>query len=149
MALMAIANYLTTESQLDAEIKKELRESGVTLGPEQLRLAKEGMMRAMGLICLGIGFISVVFLVLAILVYRYPLFCTVGGLIFYIGFNLMMAFLIAVNDAGSALAFLVSGVIWKVIILVGLIKGIQAAVAFQRERAQSQNFADSQIQSDV
>jgi hypothetical protein len=150
MAIMAVANYLTAEKQIDDEIKKELKHLGAgAMEQKEVKLAKEGMMRVLGLLCLGIGFISLVFLILAILVYRYPLFCTVGGLIFFIGFNLIMAFLIALNDAGGAVAFLVSGFIWKIIILAGLFKGIQSAVAFQRERRETQNFHDSQLQTDV
>lgn len=150
MGLMAFFNYVTAERQIDDQIKKELRQMGGGVGQHEIQQAKEGMMRVMVLLCLGIGFISLVFLILAILVYRYPLFCTVGGLIFFIGFNLIMAFLIAMGgEGGDAVAFLASGFIWKIIILVGLGKGIQSAVAFQRERAESQNFHDSQLQTDV
>jgi len=136
MAIYAVAEYLTAEKQIDDEIKKELRELGRgAIGKNEVKQVKEGMMRVMTLLCLGMGLISLVFLVLAMLVHRYPVFCSVGSLIFFIGLNLIMALLVAKTDGGNAIAFLLSGLIWKFIILVVLGKGIQSAVAFQRERA--------------
>jgi predicted Zn finger-like uncharacterized protein len=69
---------------------------------------------------------GVVFIVLGILVKRYPVPCTVGGMVIYL--------LGVVGNMVLEPRSLVQGVIFKVIIIGCLIKAIQAAIAYERER---------------
>lgn len=70
--------------------------------------------------------LGVVFIILGLIVYRAPVMATVTGLVLYVGataaFGLMDP------------ATLLSGVIIKIIIVVGLFKAVQAAFAYQREQ---------------
>ena len=72
--------------------------------------------------------LGVVFIVLGLLVKQFPVPTTVLGLILYIGANAGYAFL---NPAS-----LMGGIIIKVIIVVGLIRAVQAAIAYQKETNQ-------------
>jgi len=135
IAILGIFNYLSAERQIDDIIKKELVKGGVHHVPDtpEIREFKESSLRVLKLFCYGMVGIAVILLVFAILVYKFPLFCTVGGLILYIGFHLTVAFLLAQDEGASALAFLVSGFWWKIIIIGGLISGIRSAIAYSRE----------------
>jgi hypothetical protein len=68
--------------------------------------------------------LGVVFVILGILVYTYPVPATVLGLVLYIGAAAVFGVL--------APETLVQGLIIKIIIIVALAKSIQAAVAYQR-----------------
>jgi uncharacterized membrane protein YidH (DUF202 family) len=72
--------------------------------------------------CLG-----VIFVVLGILVKTFPVACTILGLVLYAGGNLF--FFVISEDP----KMLYQGIIIKVIIIVAMVKSIQAAVAYQKE----------------
>ncbi|MFT3882665.1 MAG: hypothetical protein QM703_23810 [Gemmatales bacterium] len=137
--IQAAVEYYTAEAQLDAVFDREIKKMGpgVIVNQTKLKEAKAKAMRVVELICLGVAGLGVVFLLLTLLVYRFPLFCTVGGLILYIGFSLTLAyFLVQGNEGLDILSALWKGILWKIIITIGLLKGIQAALAYQRERAE-------------
>lgn len=145
--ILGAANYFVGEKQFDDMIQKELRAR--TIDQEQVPEIKAAMMRMLTLLCGGLVGVGVIFLLFAILVRTFPLFCTVGGLILYIGYNLIMAYLISMEDGGNAALFLVSGWWWKLIIFIGLFKGIKSAVAYQRERAAIQEELGQVPASDI
>jgi hypothetical protein len=128
-------------------IQKELRNG--TVEREEIPEIKAAMMRMLTLLCGGLVGIGIIFLLFAILVRTFPLFCTVGGLILYIGYNLIMAYLISLENGGNAALFLLSGWWWKLIIFIGLFKGIKSAVAYQRERAAMQEELGQVPASDI
>lgn len=138
MFAQAALEYFTIDSQLDAAFEKEIKKMGpgFVVDRTKLKQIKEAAAKVANLFCLGVAVLGVVFLVLTVLVYRFPLFCTVGGLILYIGFTLIMAYLIVRGHEGADIfAELWKGALWKVVITIGLLKGIQAALAYQREQA--------------
>ncbi len=85
----------------------------------------ENIVRLQQLVTGGAAAIGVVFIVLGALVYKFPVPCTVAGLVLYI----LSALVFAVLDPTS----IVRGVIIKVIIVVGLFKSMQSAFAYQAE----------------
>jgi ABC-type siderophore export system fused ATPase/permease subunit len=73
----------------------------------------------------GIAFLGVLFILLGFLVTRFPLPATIIALVLYLGSNAVLALL----DP----AVLVQGIIFKIIVVVCLVKALQAAIAYQRE----------------
>ena len=139
MFVQAAYEYYTAESQLDAAFAKEIKKlgPGVIVNQTKLKQLKESAMKVVNLFCLGIAGLGVVFVILTVLVSRFPLFCTVGGLILYIGYTLIMAYLIVRGNEGADIfSELWKGALWKVVITIGLLKGIQTALAFQRDRVE-------------
>lgn len=68
--------------------------------------------------------LGVIFIVLGVMVYAYPVPVTILGLVLYIGAAAVFGFL---NPAT-----LVEGVILKIIVIVALVKSLQAAIAYQK-----------------
>jgi hypothetical protein len=98
------------------------------LGPEVATVA-----RVAGAITIGIG---VVFLILGALTKKYPVPTTVLGLIIYgTSFAINLA-----NSGGQPQAF--AGMIIPVIIIIALIRSVQAAIVYQREKNQAAVMAD-------
>jgi hypothetical protein len=79
----------------------------------------------------GAAALGVIFIVLGVLVYKFPVPCTVAGLILYIVSTLGFAAL----DPTT----LVRGIILKIIIVVGLFKSVQSALAYQAEMKAQKN----------
>jgi hypothetical protein len=77
-------------------------------------------------ICIGFALLGVVYLVLGFLTPRYPVMCTVTGLVLYI-----VGYLVSGMIDPRQLA---AGIIIKVIIVVFLFKAVQAALAAEREK---------------
>jgi len=96
-----------------------LAEKAPGVAPEDIRAVQIS-----GFAFAGLG---LVFVVLGLLIYSAPVACTVLALILYIGGW-------AISGLGNP-AMLANGLIIKIIIVVYLVKAIQAAVAYQREEA--------------
>ncbi len=82
----------------------------------------------------GFMLLGAVFVVLGILVKSYPLVCTVTGLVLYVAATLL-GFVLGGLAAGA-------GLIIKIIIIVALVKAVQAAIAYERmehETAESED----------
>jgi hypothetical protein len=73
----------------------------------------------------GTAALGGVFIVLGIAVYAAPVVCTVIGLVLYLGGFAVFAVLDPEN--------IHRGIIIKILIIVGLIKAVQAAAAYERE----------------
>jgi len=69
-----------------------------------------------------------VFIGLGLAVYKIPVVATVLGLILYIGANIVFVVL-----TGNPLV-LAQGIVVKILIIIGLFKAVQSAVAYQREQ---------------
>jgi hypothetical protein len=72
--------------------------------------------------------LGVVFIVLGLMVKSYPVPITILGLVLYIVYQVGLAVIDPAN--------LPRGIIFKIIIVVALVKAIQAAFAYQREMAE-------------
>jgi hypothetical protein len=121
--------------ELDTEVERELAASGVSLATieklpeaqrmnfEQERSAALGKVRLIygGAVALGL-----IFIVCALMVDRKPVAATVTGLVLYLGGNAAFA---AVDPANLA-----RGAIMKILIIIGLVSAVKAALAVERER---------------
>jgi predicted RND superfamily exporter protein len=125
--LQAGVAYTSSENLARQVIEEEKAKQGpfVTFDPVAVRHAEETVRKAIELVALGVGVLGVIFVVFGAVVGYAPLTCTVTGLVLYLG---LQAFYAIGNPAT-----LLHGLIWKVIIIVGLVKAIQAAAAYSRE----------------
>jgi hypothetical protein len=114
------------DKAFDAEIQKLHQQGRVITDPAQLTRARATAIHLAQVIdgtAIGIG---VVFVILGMIVYRYPVPVTVGALVLYIGCAAVFGY---INPM-----ILVQGVIIKVLIVIALVKALQSAVAYQREQ---------------
>jgi hypothetical protein len=117
-------------SQVDNVIKTELdkiRAPGVTINAEKVEQWRSKALRSTYLmhgVSLALG---VVFIVLGILVRKYPVPITITALVLYVGAGAIFGLI----DPKS----LAAGVVVKVIIILALVKSIQSALAYEREQA--------------
>lgn len=77
-------------------------------------------------------FTGVAFVIFGVLVYRFPLAMTIGGLVLYLLATVAMA---ALNPA-----LLVSGAIIRIVFIVALAKSIQSAYAYEKERRAEEEY---------
>jgi hypothetical protein len=130
--LANLAFFALIVPQVDEEIKKqvnELHRQGLQEDPEIVTEVRGKMIRIAQLFQGGAAALGVVFIVLGCLVHKYPVPATVTGMVLYIGGNAVFGYLDPMN--------LARGWIIKIIIVFVLAKSIQAAIAYQRERASS------------
>lgn len=114
-------------NEVQVEIDKQIKElpAGQVADPEKVAELKDEWVRATraiygGGLAFGIGFI-----ILGGLVPRYPVPCTIGGLVLYIGSYAIFGYLSPPS--------LTQGLIIKIIIVSGLFKAMRAAIAHQKE----------------
>jgi hypothetical protein len=123
--------FLTqVENNVDQQIQKELNNLHARGQVEDRAAVATIRSRAIRISQLILGSavaLGVVFIVLGALVKRFPVPSTVLGLVLYIGANAVYGYL--------APEVLVEGVIFKIIIIVALVKSIQSAIVYQRERS--------------
>ncbi|GAB5403224.1 MAG: hypothetical protein Aurels2KO_14550 [Aureliella sp.] len=90
----------------------------------------------------GAGVIlGVIFAVLGVLVHKFPVPCTVAGLVLYVG----SAIVFGILDPTT----LLKGVIIKVFIVFGLAKSVQSAAAFEADAKTKGTLAQDDRQDDV
>jgi hypothetical protein len=113
---------------LTNEVNTELNK--LTIQGVQNRTEVEAVMYAFGYLIYGSTVVvGILFIVLGCLVRKYPVPATIGGLVLFIGGNIVFALFDPLN--------LVRGIIIKIIILVVLIKAVSAALAYEKEKAVS------------
>jgi hypothetical protein len=117
---------VTSEADKFIEGERKNLAPGTVIDPVKAAEAKETIINYGRLIYGGGAALGLVFIVLGIVVYQVPVVATVLGLVLYIGGNLAFA---ALEPESLA-----RGIIIKVIVIVGLFKAIQTAVAYERER---------------
>lgn len=89
--------------------------------------------------------VSLLFLVLGFLVYRFPVPATILGLVLYLLALLAGAAVTAISDdAENVGKYLASGWLIRVIIIVALASSIKAAVAYENERRAESEFAPAE-----
>ena len=114
-------------SQFDAELRK----AGLNpqnLAPEHQAFIRFALMMHYA-VCAGFALMGVVFIVLGVLVRKYPVPCTIAGLALFLLGNLIQ---FAIYPASLAANW-----IFKIIIVVLLVKAIQAALAAEREKREA------------
>lgn len=113
------------DSQFATEVKK-LQAQGMQLDMQKIEELKAESVLATQISGGGFVALGVVFIILGMLVYRYPVPCTVLAMVLYLA-----------GQAMTALAdpqMLVNGFVIKIIIIVALAKAIQTATAYRRDQ---------------
>lgn len=122
--------FATARQTIDAEVAK-LRQQGMQVDVGEI----ENAVRTQQLVCGTMAVLGIVFIVLGILVYKFPVPCTVAGLSLYLLSTLVFAVLDPTQIA--------RGVIIKVFIVIGLFKSVKSAMAYQAERKAEQASSNS------
>ncbi|MFN7293014.1 MAG: hypothetical protein ACK5YR_18570 [Pirellula sp.] len=113
--------FVTAQSRVNDEVNK-LQQQGLQV--DQSLVAGAVLENQ---IINGVGAsIGIIFVVLGILVYQFPVPCTVGGLVLYVAANIGFGLL----DPST----LASGIVIKVFIIIGLFKSVQSAFAYNAEK---------------
>ena len=120
--LANVGTFFFAENLADNLIKAEqMKQPGLMVSPAERDTVINATKVASGLVALLGG----LFVVFGLIVQKFPVPITVASLVLYIG----QVAIFAVIIPGS----LVSGIIFKLIIVVALVKAVQAAIAMQRE----------------
>jgi len=114
----ALAETLV-QSAIDAEIRKR---GGGVVDP----VKKEQIIQAVRVAAAVLIAVGALYIVFALIVHQYPVPVTVIALVIYVG----AAIVFAVLDPET----LAQGLIIKIIIIVALVKAVQTAIVYQRER---------------
>src|SRR5262249_36473139 len=119
--------YASAESDVQSEIDKELKKLGPTFVVDQVKLAalKGQAVRATRLINGGGVLLGVLFIGCGVLVQKHPVPMTITALALYRGGHAIFGFI----SPGS----LAAGLFMKIIIVIGLFRAVQAAIAYQKE----------------
>lgn len=109
----------------DAEVQK-IQQQGMMVDQNILTQEKAKGLQLVRLIYGGGAALGAVFCLLGAMIYKKPVPIVILALILYLGGNAMFGML---NPAS-----LLQGIIIKVFIVVGLVKSVQAAIAYEKER---------------
>ncbi len=121
-------SFATAEKAIDDEIAK-VRQAG-----DQVDMSvRNDYVRMIQIVAGGAAALGVVFIALGVMVYKFPVPCTVAGLVLYI--------LSTLGFAALDPTTLVRGIIIKILIVVGLFKSVQSALAYQAEKKAQNNNA--------
>jgi len=123
--------FFTAEAAVDAAIKKEINNQGgnVQVDPQ----VKQAAVRLTQIFAGGFFALGVLYIVFALIVHQYPVPITVTALVIYVGGSIItLAVNLAQSNANAAT--LLIGLPVRILIIVGLAKGIQAAIVYQKER---------------
>jgi hypothetical protein len=115
------------QQAVDKEVK-QLRSQGLVVDQRQIEEAKDRQIKLSSLLAGASVLIGVIFVACAVLIQTYPVPATVLSLVLYIGANLVFA---AIAPESLGFGF---GLIIKILIVVALVKAVQAAIAYQKEQ---------------
>jgi hypothetical protein len=124
-----VFQYTAVEEIIDAQLAEELRKGGVArhqVDPVAYNQARETAIRGVRMICMVLIGLGVMYIVMGALVKQYPVPLTIAGLALYVGSALVFAALDPMT--------LLQGIIIKIFIVIGLVKAVQAALAYEKER---------------
>jgi hypothetical protein len=113
---------------IQAEIQK-VQGQGMVVDQAAVAKARESLVRLNTLLTGGALGVGVVFVVFGVIIKAFPVPVTVLALVLYVASAMVFGYFVP--------ASLVQGIIMKVIIVIALIKSVQAAVAYQREKDQA------------
>jgi predicted RND superfamily exporter protein len=131
--------FTTIEDAVDELIQKELAAAGMAgmvVDQQALAEVRDGLIRTNKLVTGGAIAVGVLYILFGVFIYRLPVPITITSLVLYIG---TIAFFGYWNPMTLWQGWLV-----KILIIVGLFKAIQAAIAHENEK--KQGFADSREQ---
>jgi hypothetical protein len=132
----------TVHSNIQAEVAKQ---PGMVFDQGKLQEVEDGLVRSgtvESILFIGAG---VVIFVLGLLTTKYPVPCTLLGLVIYIGITACYLINLFNSGGADAVGLQIRGMIYRVIMIVALVKAVQSAIAYQREeneaRQASEQFA--------
>ena len=120
------------ESQVKDQIDKQVQEvqrRGMVVDRQKLAEVQENQVMIVRLIHGGAAALGIVFVVLGLAVYKYPVPATIAGLVLYIGANAVFFIL------NPELFKQVYPLLIKIAIAAALVKSIQSAIEYEREKA--------------
>lgn len=123
-----VFQYVTVERLVDDQFNKEmneLRRQGMQFDQVKVAELRSSAISSVKLFAMGLIAVGAAFLVGAGLIKSYPVPVTIISLVLYVG----CAAIFGVLDPES----LMKGIIIKIIIVVALVKAVQAAMAYQKE----------------
>jgi hypothetical protein len=116
---------------IDAKIAEERKNvpAGMELqiDPVKVKELEDQVVRVSQLIGGALIALGVLYIIFGIVINRYPVPVTIISLVLFVGVNAVFAVIEP--------KVLVQGVIWKILIIVVLVKAIQSAVAYEKERS--------------
>jgi hypothetical protein len=124
----------TIHSNLQAALAKQ---PGMMIDQATLQEVEDTLVRSGSVECFLFIGAGIAIFVLGLLTTKYPVPCTLLGLIIYVAITAI--FLInLLNSGGPELVGVqIKGMIWRIIMIVALIKAVQAAIAYQREEKEA------------
>jgi hypothetical protein len=120
LILMLILEWVTLDMQLKAVAEKE------GIPPARIPEMKELVMPVLYVFSAILVALSLLYIVFGIIVHKYPVPITITALVIFVALWLIYAVIDPAN--------LYRGIILKIIVIVGLAKAIQAAIAYKREQ---------------
>ncbi len=127
-----VFSLVTAERLVDKELKTQvddLHRRGMQVDPVKLQEIRDSLVRSIKLLSIGMILVGLVYLVFAVVVAKYPVPITISGLVIYVGAAAAFGLL----DPST----LFRAIIFKVFIIIALVKAVQAAIAYERERKQT------------
>jgi hypothetical protein len=119
------------KSQFEKELAP-MKAQGATVDEQKLQELEDSATKATQLLNLGGILGGIGFIFLGLLVYRFPVACTVTGLLLYIGLFAGFAFVSFMGDGDGSV--FVRGWLFRLLIIIALYKAIQAALAYEKEK---------------
>jgi hypothetical protein len=119
----------TAEAVVDQEINKQvetMQARGQRVNYRQMFESRLTLVRTAKVLSVALIAAGVLYLVFAATVHIYPVPITISGLVIYVGAAAVFALL----DPTT----IIRGIIFKIIITVALVKCVQSAIAYERER---------------
>lgn len=128
------------KAEFDKQVA-QLQGQGMQVDQEELKKLEDSATSQTQLLNMGgvLGGISLI--ALGILVYRYPVVCTVTGLVLYIGLYALFGYLTYMETGDGSVFY--RGGLFRILIIVAMFKAIQAALAYEKERKSTQSYAGS------
>jgi hypothetical protein len=127
--------FSRTDAEVQVEIDKQIEAlpAGQVADPVKVAELKDEWVRATKAIYGGGILFGLAFIILGVLVPKHPVPCTIAGLVLYIGGYAVFGYM---NPAS-----LTQGILIKIIIVTGLFKSMQAAIAHQKEQSTDASLA--------
>jgi hypothetical protein len=113
------------EQSMNAQAQKVIAQ-GKRIDPVKFAQIKKSAVQIGQLTAGGFVGIGVLYVVFGLILHRFPVPVTIVALSVYVGLTVIMLMIDPAHTAGR--------VIFRVIIIVALVKAVQAAIAYQRQR---------------
>ena len=121
--------YLNSENEVKDVVQREIakvQQPGMMVNQAAVAEFHSRVLTMVRIIYGSLIGLGVVYIIFGLIIHTYPVPISITSLVLYIGVNAILAYLEPLT--------IVSGIIFKIIIVVALIKTIQAAISYQSEQ---------------